>query len=509
MSLNFRLGWRIWILIIVLALSLLAIFGSPFSMFKKGILVTSVEPNSTAFYEGLSKGQIIKEIDGQEVGSVEEYSRIIGEKYSKGESAKTTIKTDNSEIVLFSEKAPEITVSKIPRTNIITGLDISGGSRALVKAQDVDLSLSGADDLVQVIQKRLNVYGIEDVKVSKVTDFSGNIYIGIDIAGITPDDLRNLISQQGKFEAKIGNETVFIGGKDITSVARSGQDAVVESCQQSSEGGYFCNFRFAIFLNEDAARRHASVTKNLAEDISSPGYLSEKLDLYLDDRLVDSLFISTGLKGQVTTQISISGSGAGDTVDSAQKNARAEMNNLQTILITGSLPYKLEIVKLDTISPSFGEELIRAILIAGVVSLLAVSAFIFLRYRNFKSSLALLLTSISEVVIIMGIASLIRWNLDLPSIAGILVTIGTGIDQQIIILDEAREKFLSLRQRLKAAFFIILSAYFTALVAMVPLYWAAAGFFKGFAITTIIGITAGVLITRPAFSEIVGRIERE
>ena len=108
----------------------------------------------------------------------------------------------------------------------------------------------------------------------------------------------------------------------------------------------------------------------------------------------------------------------------------------------------------------------------------------------------------------MGIASLIEWNLDLPSIAGILATIGTGIDQQIIILDEARrEMFLSLKQRLKRAFGIILGAYFTAVVSLLPLLWVGAGLLKGFAVTTIIGITTGVLITRPAFTDMIKRIE--
>ena len=145
---------------------------------------------------------------------------------------------------------------------------------------------------------------------------------------------------------------------------------------------------------------------------------------------------------------------------------------------------------------------------AGFAALAAVSIIIFFRYKKFKSSIALLITSISEVVIILGIASLIRWNLDLPSIAGILATIGTGIDQQIIILDEARQSLsISIKQRLKRAFAIILGAYFTAVVALLPLMWAGAGLLKGFAITTLIGITAGILITRPAFADMVRMIE--
>jgi preprotein translocase subunit SecD len=98
----------------------------------------------------------------------------------------------------------------------------------------------------------------------------------------------------------------------------------------------------------------------------------------------------------------------------------------------------------------------------------------------------------------------------LPSIAGILATIGTGVDQQIVILDEARKGIqTSLKEKMKKALFIVVSAYFTALVAMVPLFWAGAGLFKGFAFTTIIGITAGVLITRPAFSDMIRNIEEK
>jgi len=502
------LTWRIWVLIAVIALSLLSIFGSPTKFFQEGVLITSVGSNSTAFTEGLQQGQIITHIDGQIISDIEDYSRAMQGKFISNQSIKTIINTKNSEVILFSNTPPEITVSEIPKTNLLTGLDISGGSRALVKAQDRIISSSDAGDLVKILENRLNVYGLEDIKVSKISDFSGENYVRIEIAGATPEDIKNLISQQGKFEAKIGNKTVFIGGeRDITSVARSGQDVIIESCQQSNNF-YFCNFRFTIYLSEDAAKRHAEITDELELNSTLEGnYLSERLDLFLDDKLVDSLLISEGLKGRVTTQITISGSGSGETQDDAYDNARSEMNQLQTVLITGSLPYKLKIVKLDTISSSFGKEFLNSIFLAGIAALSAVSIFVFLRYRKFKSSLALLFTSLSEIIIILGIASLIKWNLDLPSIAGILATIGIGIDQQIIILDEVREKFLNIKQRLKRAFAIILGAYFTAVVALIPLYWAAGGFFKGFAITTIIGITAGILITRPAFSDMIKKIE--
>ena len=497
-------------MIILLIFSTLAIFGFPPIFFQEGVVIKSVVSNSTSFSEGLRQGQIIVAIDEKEIKTVDDYARAISGKYASNESVKTIITAGDSEIILFSDKAPEITVSNIPKTKIKLGLDLAGGARALVKAQDFSLSSSQSQELAEVIKNRLNVYGLEDIKVNSISDLSGNNYVRIEIAGATPEDLENLVSQQGKFEAKIGNETVFVGGeKDITSVARSGQDAVIESCQQSSDGNFFCNFRFTVFLSEEAAKKHSEITKTLEANFTSNGqnYLSQKLDLFLDGNLVDSLLISEGLKGIVTTQISISGSGAGATQNDAIKSAEEDMKKLQTILVTGSLPYKLEIVKLDSLSPTLGNQFINSILIAGLAASFGVFVVVLLRYRKIKKTFALLATSLSEIILILGIASFIRWNLDLPSIAGILTTIGTGVDQQIIILDEANEKIASIKQRMKRAFAIILGAFFTSFVAMVPLYWAAAGFFKGFAITTLIGITAGVLITRPAFTDMIRKIE--
>jgi preprotein translocase subunit SecD len=503
-----KLTFRIWLLIIILLLCVLSIFGFPPTFFQKGVVITSVEQNSTALEQGLKSGQIITAIDGNEISNMEDFSDVLQGKFSL-ENVKTIITTSQGEFILFSNKAPKITVSEIQKTNIRLGLDLAGGSRALIKAQDSKLSSSQISDLIAITQNRLDVYGISDINIRPVSDLTGEHYMLVEIAGATPSDLEELISKQGKFEAKIGDEVVFVGGeKDISSVCRNDATcAGVEACNPS-EGGYFCNYRFVIYLSEDAARRHADITDKLDISTNNSGYLEKQLDLYLDDKLIDSLWISEGLKGRVTTQIQIQGSGSGETNQLAYDSSLTSMNKLQTILITGSLPYKLEIVKLDTISPTLGKDFINSIFLAGLAALIAVSLIVFLRYKNFKSSIGLLLTSVSEIVIILGIASFIDWNLDLPSIAGILATIGTGIDSQIIILDESRQStFLSIKERMKRAFAIVMGAYFTALVALLPLMWAGAGLLKGFAITTLIGITAGILITRPAFADMIKGIE--
>jgi preprotein translocase subunit SecD len=110
---------------------------------------------------------------------------------------------------------------------------------------------------------------------------------------------------------------------------------------------------------------------NLGTGIDN-AYLTENLSLYLDDVLVDELLIGADLKGNAITRISISGSGAGNNREEATTDALNNMKNLQTILETGSLPVKLNIVKTDSISPTLGSSFVRNASYAGILALIAV-----------------------------------------------------------------------------------------------------------------------------------------
>ncbi len=493
-------------LVVILAVAtLLAI-----SSIESGILVASIEQSDPLFEQGLRRGEIITAVNSQPVSTPEEYYSLVLTAFTSNASRRFDLTTKTNEYTILTNQTPQITVKEIPTTKIKTGLDISGGARALVQPTQ-QITEQELQDLIAVSRERLNVFGLADVQLRGVSDLEGNRFMLVEVAGASPSDLEYLISEQGKFEAKIGNTTVFVGGnKDVTHVFRNdATQSAVYPAEQTTDGNYASRFQFTITLSQDAAQRHADVTGKIAIDAQSGGqYLSENLTLILDGEMVDELRISSGLRGQVTSQISIQGSGFGATPDQALADARNSMNKLQTILISGSLPFDLEIAKLDTISPALGNEFNYAILLAGSMAMLAVSIIIFVRYRQIKISLALLLISFSEILIILGIASIIKWNLDLASIAGILATIGTGVDQQVVIVDESRlGRETSSKQRMKKAIFIVMSAYFTALVSLLPLFKAGAGLFKGFAITTLIGITAGVFITRPAFAELVKKIE--
>jgi len=100
----------------------------------------------------------------------------------------------------------------------------------------------------------------------------------------------------------------------------------------------------------------------------------------------------------------------------------------------------------------------------------------------------------------------------LAAIAGLIASVGTGVDDQIVIADEVlnkEESSANWKEHIKKAFFVIMAAYFTTVAAMLPLLKAGAGLLTGFAIVTIAGVTIGVFITRPAFASIVKNLLEE
>ena len=509
---------RVVILLVFIIISVLAInpqFGA------QGVAIKNVAKNSTAEFAGIVNPSAetspttlekIKEINGETITNLEQYSSIIE---SLAENSKITITTNKDTYILLKSNDFGLEVEDVSTSNIRKGLDLQGGTRVLLKPE-TEISEQERTELIDTMRYRLDTYGLKDIEIRKTNDLLGNKYILVELAGATKQEVTELIASQGSFEARIGDETVFSGGKqDITFVCRNdGSCAGIRDCSKTQDG-YYCKFQFQIKLTQESAERHAAATDELTINLTQSGQemLSKTIDFYLDDTLVDSLQISADLKGQVATDIIISGPGTGNTEQEAIQNALKSMNKLQTILITGSFPHKLEIVKLDSISPLLGGEFMKNAIITGLLAILAVALVIFIRYRKLKIAIPLVLTSIFEVIIILGISALFKRQLDLAAIAGIIAAVGTGVDHQIVIIDETlsriTEQFYSWKQRIKRALFIIMAAYFTTLFAMMPLLFAGAGLLKGFAFTTILGITVGVFLTRPAFAAIIETLTEE
>lgn len=419
-----------------------------------------------------------------------------------------TVRVNETRTVYLGMEDMGLRVYEAPTNNLRKGLDIQGGTRVLLQPE-TKITSEEMGLLIDSLKERLNVFGLSDVVVREASDLSGNQYVLVEIAGANEEEVKELLAKQGKFEARIANQTVFRGGSDITYVCRTAQCSGLDSragCGQT-QGGYACRFQFAISLNPDAAQRQADATRGIpVTGAGTDRYLSEPIVLFLDNKEVDRLNIAEELRGRPVTDISISGSGIGKTQSEAVATSLENMRRLQTILITGSLPVKLNVVQTSNISPVVGEAFLKNSILVGLLAILAVSLVILIRYRRWDVSLPILMTCAGEVALILGFAAIVGWNLDMAAIAGIIVSIGTGVDHQIVIADETlhgEKERLDWKRRLKAAMFIIISAYVTVCAAMVPLLFGGAGLLKGFALVTIAGFSFGVFISRPAFAAIV------
>lgn len=449
------------------------------------------------------------------------------------------------------------------QTRIVKGLDLEGGVRATIALQNAT-----PDDIqksISTLSSRINAFGLREMVMRPVT-ISGTEYIQIELAGATEKQMRDLIEQQGKFEAYIDRPVALSGGKGILklggkdfevssagdTIAAGGKSAGINQTVTLDAGntpiklvyagtrnstavfnalvytgsdilqvfrdvqhanvvqaaGGRWEFHFSILTSKESAEKFAKVTADVPPEFAGGAnqYLQSRISLYLDDNLVDSLAISADLRGGVLTQPSITGPG------DSKEDALDKMKGLQAILESGALPTKIEVVSVEEVTPVLGAQFITTALVAILAAILVVSLIVYARYRDMRIVIPILMTSSAEVIIIFGAAALLKWTIDLASIAGILAAIGTGVDAQIIIVDEAsskKEEALSLRRKLEQAFFIIVSSAATTAGAMLPLFIIAGGAIRGFAFTTILGVLIGVMITRPTFSKVIEYVKAE
>jgi len=370
-------------------------------------------------------------------------------------------------------------ITAISTLGIQQGLDLRGGSLIQIQLEK-PVDSATMNTVTSVLDKRLNIFGVKDVKVRA----SGDQNVIVEIAGVQPDQVSRIVGTPGKFEAKIGNETVLTG-EDIVSV----QAPIITDTQ----------WEVPFKLSTSGAQKFAEAAR---------GKAGQPVNMYLDDRLITSPEISAEVAtGRPTTDVMITGA------ENSRAEAEAQAKEIETLLKSGALPVKVRIVGVSSVSAELGDQFVRGALIAGLLAILAIVAILIIRYRTPILVLPIFFTTLAEVILTLGVAAVIRWNIDLAAIAGILAVIGTGADDQIIITDEAlagdgrrtRRKF-----RIKDAFFIIFASAGTLIAAMLPLAYVGfsrgatgIGLLAGFAFTTVVGVLIGVFITRPVYAKFI------
>jgi preprotein translocase subunit SecD len=374
-------------------------------------------------------------------------------------------------------------IASISIIGIQYGLDLKGGSIIqihLEKPVDSDTM----SRVTAILDKRLNIFGVKDVKVRP----SGSQDVIVEIAGVKPEEVARIVGTPGKFVAKINNQTALLGS-DITNVQP----------YQVTGNEWHVPFKISV----EGANRFAQVAE---------GNANAPVDMYLDDKLISSPLLSPELaNGNPTTEVEVSGTA------SSKAAAEKEAKNIQTVLQSGALPVKVNIEGISAVSAELGDQFKTGALTAGLLALIVISIIILIRYRTPLLVIPIIFTSLAELLLILGTASIIHWNIDLAAIAGIIAAIGTGVDDQIIITDEVLKgkaqktrRSVGVNVRIQRAFFIIFAAAGTLIAAMLPLAYVGfsrgytgIGVLSGFAFTTILGVLIGIFITRPVYAKFI------
>jgi preprotein translocase subunit SecD len=196
---------------------------------------------------------------------------------------------------------------------------------------------------------------------------------------------------------------------------------------------------------------------------------------------------------------------------------KEKAENLSLMLRTGALPASIHYLQESVVGPSLGAESIRKGVLASVIGMLAVMIFMLIYYHGagINADLALIL----NLVILLGFMGYSGATLTLPGIAGVILTIGMGVDSNVLIFERIREELragksaaAAVDQGFAHAWVTIVDTHVTTIVSAIILFLFGTGPVKGFAVTLSCGLFANlftaVFVSRHIFDSILKRKQR-
>ena len=249
-------------------------------------------------------------------------------------------------------------------------------------------------------------------------------------------------------------------------------------------------------LTPDGSRRFGRVTEE---------NIGRTLAIVLDERIQSAARIEE----RISYSGIIRGGSSGFTLQEAQ--------DLALVLRSGALPASLEYLAESQVSASLGADSIRQGVLAGVVALVAVVLFMLFYYR--MSGVNATVAMILNILILFSALAYFGAALTLPGIAGVILTIGVGIDSNILIFERIREELRSGKTPVSSVatgfsrvFITLVDTHMAALISAMFLFLFGTGAVRGFAVTLVIGLVTNlftsVFVSRTLFEWLLSRRRR-
>ncbi|HXX18161.1 MAG TPA: protein translocase subunit SecD [Candidatus Acidoferrum sp.] len=274
----------------------------------------------------------------------------------------------------------------------------------------------------------------------------------------------------------------------------TGQDLRNADSSPSTDnpGSYEVNFK----LSTAAAGKFGAFTEQQAA-------IGGRMAVVLDRQVYEAAVIKSRIEdsGRITGSFS-------------QESAQ----DLALVLRAGALPASIKYLEERTVGPSLGADSIREGVRASVGSLIVVMIFLVIYYR--LSGVNAVVALVLNLVILVAFMAYVGAVLTLPGIAGVILTIGMGVDSNVLVFERIREELRSGKVAAPAvetgfdrAFLTIIDTHVTTVVSAIFLFLFGTGPVRGFAVTLVIGLIANVFtsiyVSRAIFDYHLSKMDRQ
>ena len=376
------------------------------------------------------------------------------------------------------------------------------------------------DQAIETIRSRIDELGVNEPVIER--HGLGQYQILVQLPGVDdPARVKEIMQSTAMLEIKLVLGGPY-GSEQEARQAHQNDDSLVlqgsAANRSSSDSGeeWYAVTRTSVVTGRDMRQQGASPgrdeengTPDVMFNLTNEGgrkfaqftgaHIGDKLAVILNKKVREAATIQS----QIHDQVRITG---GFTEQSAK--------DLAFVLNSGALPAGITYLEERTVGPSLGADSIRAGVRAAIVGMVAVLVFMLIYYRaaGINADVALVL----NLIILLGVLGFIGATLTLPGIAGVILTVGMGVDSNVLIFERIREELRNgktppsaVDQGFGHAWITIVDTHVTTIVSAAILLIFGTGPVKGFATTLIIGLFANlftaVFVSRVIFDWVLSR----
>ena len=341
----------------------------------------------------------------------------------------------------------------------------------------IELNNYAVDQSLEIVRRRIDEIGTNEPTILK----RGSDRILVELPGLDdPNRIKNLLGKTANLTFRLVSETEDTFGsepllfEDNESKLYVNKRVVLSGNNLISAQPSFDNqtnqATVNISLDRAGTKKFARATQN---------NVGKRLAMVLDNKIISAPVINEPILG-------------GNSVITGNFTFQSA-TDLALLLRSGALPAPLSIIEERTVGPDLGEDSIKAGSISLFIGFLLVIIFMLYKYR--KLGIIADLALIINLILLVGILTLLEATLTLPGIAGIILTVGMAVDANVLIFERIKEEMKTEKSVIhafdmgyKKAQSAVLDANITTLISAAILFFLGSGPVKGFAVTLGIGI---------------------